>query len=151
MGDTFDDIFFRPVEFACERLTIAANLYNQCRLLLSRCQYEQIFVAVRSMQLLAVIDREEVIFVDLHSYAVKDGVGGRLIRLAWRFRRTNESLSDPAPIDLIHYDDMSRELHLRLVGEFKKALDLMMARADVSGCQSQGKKVLPFTHGPQGR
>jgi hypothetical protein len=149
VGKGLGDIFFRPQALASERLTIPAPLYNQCRLLLSRCQYKHIYVPVRSMQFQAVIDEEEVIFVDNHAYAVKDGEGGKLIRLAWKFRRDQdrESLTDPAPIDLIYYDDKARELHTRLIGEFKKALDIMEERSKACGCESRVTRILPFPGG----
>jgi hypothetical protein len=147
MDGNLSETFFRPEALACERLTIPAPLYNQCRLMLSRCQYEHIFVPVRSMQIQAVIDKEEVLFVDNLAYAVRDGEGGKLIRLAWRFRLEleRESLSEPAPIDLIYYDDKARELHTRLVGDFKHALDLLEARSKEKGCETRMKRVLSFT------
>ena len=146
MSENLSEVFFRPDEIACERLNIPAALYNQCRLMLSRCQYEHIFVPVRSMQFQAVIDPDEVIFVDNLAYAVRDGEGGKLIRLAWKFRHDTEreSLTEPAPIDLIYYDDDARELHTRLIGEFKKALDLLEERARKEGCQPKTRRVLPF-------
>ncbi|MGD8912968.1 MAG: hypothetical protein PVI97_03445 [Candidatus Thiodiazotropha sp.] len=146
MGGGLDEIFFRPEELAWERLTIPPTLYNQCRLMLTRCQYEHIFIPVRAMQFQAVIDEEEVIFIDNHAYAVRDGKGGKLIRLAWKFRRdqSREGLNEPAPIDLIYYDEKSRELHNRLVGEFMKALDEIEARSREKGCETHPVKVLPF-------
>ena len=146
MSESLSEVFFRPDEIACERLTIPAPLYNQCRLMLSRCEYEHIFVPVRTMQFQAVIDRDEVIFVDNLAYAVRDGEGGKLIRLAWKFRHDTEreSLTEPAPIDLIYYDDDARELHTRLIGEFKKSLDLLEERARKEGCQPKARRVLPF-------
>ncbi|MBT2987934.1 MAG: hypothetical protein KME65_03130 [Candidatus Thiodiazotropha sp. (ex Ctena orbiculata)] len=146
MSGSLSETFFRPDELACERLTIPSPLYNQCRLMLSRCQYEHIFIPIRTMQIQAVIDEVEVIFVDNQAYAVRDGEGGKLIRLAWKFRRDQErgSLTEPAPIDLIYYDDQARELHTRLIGDFKKALDVMEARFKENGCEARVKRVLPF-------
>ncbi|MBV2092137.1 MAG: hypothetical protein K1566_00120 [Candidatus Thiodiazotropha sp. (ex. Lucinisca nassula)] len=146
MGEKLSEIFFRPDELACERLTIPAPLYNQCRLILSRCQYEHVFIPVRSMQIQAVLDEEEVIFIDNQAYAVKDGQGGKLIRLAWKFRRDldRDNLTEPAPIDMIYYDEKARELHNRLIGEFKKAMDLLEERAKEHGCEPKVKRVLPF-------
>jgi hypothetical protein len=146
-GGGLSETFFRPDELAWERLTIPAALYNQCRLMLTRCQYEHLFIPVRSMQILAVIDEDEVIFVDNQAYAVKDGEGGKLIRLAWKFRRDLKrmNLTEPAPIDLIYYDDQARELHTRLVGEFKKSLDLLEARGKEQGCEPHVKRILPFS------
>jgi hypothetical protein len=138
--------FFRPAELARERIRIPAPLYNRCRLSLARCQYEHVFVPVRSMQLQAVIDEEEVIFVDNQAYAVRDGEGGRLIVLAWIFchDQARASLDAPAPIELACYKDDARELHSRLIGEFSKALDLLERRARGRGCEARAKKVLPF-------
>ncbi len=140
------EVFFRPEEVACERLTIPADLYNQCRLMLSRCRHENLFVPVRSMQIQAVIDKDEVIFVDNQAYAVRDGEGGKLIRLAWKFRHDHgrESLTEPAPILLVYYAEDARELHTRLIGEFKKALDLLQTRSRESGCKPRSRKILPF-------
>ncbi|MCG7921313.1 MAG: hypothetical protein N0C81_02095 [Candidatus Thiodiazotropha lotti] len=146
MGENLSELFFRPDELACERLTIPAPLYNQCRLILSRCQYEHVFVPVRTMQIQAVLDENEVIFIDNLAYAVKDGQGGKLIRLAWKFRRDldRDNLTEPAPIDMIYYDEKARELHNRLIGEFKKAMDLLEERAKEHGCEPKVKRVLPF-------
>lgn len=76
------ETFIRPDEIARERLSLPAALYNRCRLMLSRCQYEHIFVPARSMQMQAVLDEGEVIFVDNQAYALRDGEGDRLIMLA---------------------------------------------------------------------
>lgn len=140
------EVFFRPAEVARERLSLPAPLYNLCRLMLSRCAYEHIFVPVRSMQIQAVIDEREVIFVDNLAYAVQDGEGGKLIKLAWEFRHQErgEDLNSPAPIELIYFDQDARDLHGRLVGEFKKALDLLEKRQLEHGCEPRAKKVLPF-------
>lgn len=146
MSGSLSETFFRPDEVARERLTVPAPLYNHCRLMLSRCSYEHIFVPVRSMQFQAVIDEQEVIFVDNQAYAVRDGEGGKLIRLAWAFHHNQRGtdLTEPAMIELIHYDDEARALHARLVGEFAKALDIMERRYREHGCEARTKKVLSF-------
>jgi len=102
MSKPVSETFFRPDEVARERLSLPATLYNRCRLMLSRCEYEHIFVPVRTMQMQALIDQEEVIVVDNQAYAVRDGEGGRLIMLAWVFRHDQgrDDLNEPAPIEL---------------------------------------------------
>lgn len=147
MSKVVTETFFRPGEVARERISIPAPLFNRCRLLLSRCHYEHVFVPVRSMQVQSVIDRDEVIFVDTQAYAVRDGHGGRLIMLAWQFRRDQErgGLNEPASIELVYYRHDARELHNRLIGEFGKALDLMEQRSRDHGCEPRSKKVLPFS------
>lgn len=146
MSTVTTETFFRPDEIARERLSIPATLYNRCRLMLSRCEYEHIFVPIRTMQFQAVIDADEVIFVDNQAYAVREGHGGRIILLAWVFRRDQgrDNLNEPAPIELVYYHDSARDVHNRLIGEFTKALDLMEQRYKEHGCEPRSKKVLPF-------
>jgi len=146
LSKAVSETFFRPDEIARERLTIPAALYNRCRLFLTRCEYDHVFVPVRNMQMQVVIDEEEVIFVDNQAYAVRDGEGGRLIMLAWVFRydQPRDDLGEPAPIELVYYHGSARELHNRLIGEFGKALDLMEQRYREHGCEPRAKKILPF-------
>jgi hypothetical protein len=141
---TQSETFFRPKQLACERLTIPAALYNACRLTLSRCSNVHAFVPVRSMQIMAVIDRQEVIFVDSQDYAVQDGEGGKLICLAWEFRHGTgrDDLTEPAPIELLYYREDARQLHNRLVGEFAQALQLMAERLRDEDCEPRVSKVV---------
>lgn len=140
------EVFFLPDEFRRESVSISANLYNRCRLLLSRCQYEHIFVPIRSMQYLAVIDQEGIIFVDSQAYAVRGGEGGRMILLAWQFRPDlrPDSLTEPVSIDVVYYHPNALEVQRRLMGDFLKSLDILDARYKETGCEARAKKVLPF-------
>ena len=140
------ETFFRPPQLACERLTIPSALYNLCRLALSRGDGDCVFAPVRAMQIQAVIDRAEVIFVDGQDYAVQDGTGGRLICLAWVFRHEagRDSLMEPAPIELLYYREDARELHNRLIGEFGRALEACVERQQNASCERRPAKVLPF-------
>ena len=146
MTESHPEIFFRPGERACERLTIPAALYNQCRLALSRCRNEHVFVPVRSMQVMAVIDTDEVIFVDNMAYAVQDGAGGKLIFLAWSLAPSagRDDLSAPAPIQLRYYRDDARELHGRLVGEFGQELEALLERLQQQDCPPRSGRVVPL-------
>ncbi len=140
------ETFFRPNEIRSRQISIPAALYNRCRLFLSRCQYEHIFVPIRSMQYLAVIDEEEIIFVDSQAYAVSGDEGGRMILLAWRFRPDlrPDALNEPVPVDLVNYHPDLDEIQRRLVGEFDRSLDILEARHQETGCDPRAKKVLPF-------
>ncbi|MBT8065494.1 MAG: hypothetical protein HKP03_04425 [Xanthomonadales bacterium] len=146
MPGTLSETFFRPEQLACERLTIPAALYNRCRLVLGRCEGDHVFIPIRSMQILAVIGPEEVIFVDSQDYAVQDGQGGKLIFLSWAFRHEvgRDDLTDPAPIEMRYYREDARELHGRLVGEFRQALEGYAARAQETIHEPRAGKVLPF-------
>ena len=143
------EIFFRPEETARERVTLPAPLYNRCRLLLARCPRPHVFVPIRSMQYQAVIDSEEIIFVDNQGYAVRDGRGGRLIVLAWKVAlgSTRESLTEPVPIEIIYFGRETHDTHRRLMSEFPRALSQYEAKQhrDTGNCSTA--TVLPFTGG----
>jgi len=148
MGST-TEIFFRPEETSRERVTLPAPLYNRCRLLLARCPRPHVFVPIRSMQYQAVIDSEEIIFVDNQGYAVRDGRGGRLIVLAWKVTlgSPRESLTEPVPIEILYYGHETHDTHRRLMSEFPRALGLYEAKQhrDTGNCSTA--TVLPFTGG----
>ena len=138
------ETFFRPDEIERERITMPAALYNLCRLMLSRCNYTHMYVPVRSLQIQAIIDEEEVIFVDGQGYMVKDGEGGKVIKLSWLFHHDDrgDDLNAPAPIEMVLYAEDSRELHTRLITEFRLALEQIEERmAHVDGGKAT---VLPF-------
>ena len=141
------EIFFRPEETARERVTLPAPLYNRCRLLLARCARPHVFVPIRTMQYQAVIDSEEIIFVDNQGYAVRDGRGGRLIVLAWKVAlgSTRESLTEPVPIEILYYGNETHDTHRRLMSEFPRALSLYEERQqrESGGCQTA--TILPFS------
>ena len=145
MGST-TEIFFRPGETARERVTLPAPLYNRCRLLLARCTRPHVFVPIRSMQYQAVIDSEEIIFVDNLGYAVYDGRGGRLIVLAWQVLpdRPRESLAEPVPIEIVYYGSETHDTHRRLMSEFPKALSLYEEKQQRESGRFQTAAILPF-------
>ena len=146
-GRISTETFFRPAEMEREDLAIPASLFNRCRLLVSRWESEHVFVPIRSMQYQAVIDREEIIFVDNHGgYAHYEGEGGRLIVLAWEFRQQGgrDALDAPVPIALLSYSPDAREIHRRLMSEFPPALDRLEEKQRESGCEPKRKNVLPF-------
>jgi hypothetical protein len=146
MGSTIET-FFRPDEAARERVTLPAPLYNRCRLLLARCSRPHVFVPIRTMQYQAVIDTDEIIFVDNQSYAVRNGRGGRLIVLAWEVfdERTRESLSAPVPIEIVYYGRESHDTHRRLMSEFPQALTRHEAKQARNSGGDPTATVLPFT------
>lgn len=150
MSRPTSETFFLPEEVERHTVTIPAALHNRCRAMLSRCHYEHIFVPIRSMQYLGVIDEEEIVFVDSQAYAVRGGEGGRVILLAWQFRPDlrSDNLSEPVPIDVVYYDRSAAEIQKRLLGEFNKSLDILEARYRESGCEARVKRVLPFRTTP---
>ncbi|MGB0721719.1 MAG: hypothetical protein ACPGU7_04910 [Gammaproteobacteria bacterium] len=123
-------VFFRPPEVKREASSIHAGLFNRCRLLLGRSERDCVFVPIRSMQFLAVVSDDEVIFVDSQAYGVRDGEGGRMILLAWCIpgQAKRDALNEPVPIDVVHYAQGQGETQRRLMGDFLAAMDLMVER-----------------------
>lgn len=144
--DIITETFFRPDEVAREQVNLPAPLFNRCVLLLNHSSTNNVFIPVRAMQLQAVIDADEIIFVDSQGYAVKDGEGGRLIMLAWQVPMHNarDSLSEPVPIDVIYYANSNHDTHRRLMGELPKALDIHDARSKEHNDADKTATILPF-------
>jgi len=148
MGERFSrDVFFRPPAIMCQQSALPATIHNALHLVLSRASRSCVFVPIRSMQYQAVIERDEVIFVDSQGgYAHQNGVGGRLIRIAWRLlpQERRESLSDPVPCEVVYYFPDLRETQWRLVSEIQPALHLLLQRQrERSGFQLE-PRVIPF-------
>ena len=138
--------FFRPEEVRREQTTLAAEIYNHSRLLLSRSSTDCQFVPIRSMQYQAVITDDEIIFVDAQGYAVRDGEGGRIIVMAWETIKagTRDSLTEPVPINVVDYQHTPDDLRRRLLLEFDKAMNLMLERQLESAVPPQSMKVIPI-------
>lgn len=114
--------FFRAKVLGEEQRSLPANHYNAMRLLLDYSGRPCVFVPIRTMQYMAVIDHEEVIFVD--SQRKTD------IEFAWRHFRpqTRESLQDPVPYHLEYYQPRAQQSLLRVQGEFFQAVQTLSKR-----------------------
>ncbi len=62
--DYIPESFEREQALAQEESTLPADSYNLTRILLAASATRCVFVPIRSMQYLAVVDAEEIIFVD---------------------------------------------------------------------------------------
>lgn len=114
--------FHRGPELRREIRSLPAELYRKTKILFSRTDSGSLFVPIRCMQYLAVIDQEEIIFLD--------GQGPRNIEISWQNFRTQEREDLRAPIryDCIFYEDKGLLTMKRLQSEFFKALEDMEAR-----------------------
>ncbi|MBI5612999.1 MAG: hypothetical protein HY942_08035 [Gammaproteobacteria bacterium] len=116
-----EETFYRPDEVAREARTLPAATYNLARRLLGggAC----VFVPIRGMQVLAVLDAEEFIFVDRE--------GGRSIDIAWQRFRPGErtALAEPVPYEAVYYSATAAQTMPRLQSEFQKALAQLADRA----------------------
>jgi hypothetical protein len=140
------ETFFRAEEVGREQVNLPAPLFNRCVLLLNRSMTKNVFVPVRTMQYQAVIDSDEIIFVDNQGYAVQDGKGGRLIVIAWQvpMHKSRDSLNEPVPIEVVYYVHDDHNIHRRLIGEFPKALDRYENRLNENNNREKTAVILPF-------
>jgi len=140
------ETFFLPDEFERKQWSVPADIYNLYRSLLNKSSTGSVFVPIRSMQFLAVLDKNEIIFVDSLAYAVSDKQGGRIILISWRFSPNHDraSLTDVVPCDVIFYARKDTTAQLRLATEFKQAMGLMDQRFRDSDIPAEGARILPL-------
>lgn len=128
--------FYRedPVEVRPRHLP--AELYNLAHRLLVKSGESCLFVPIRSIQYLAVIDAEEIIFVDREAK--------HLVELAWRAFRPQDraGLADPVAYEIHLYIKKGQLILPRLQDEFFAALRQLEHRA-VVGKPSESS-ILPF-------
>ena len=108
--------FERGEEIGREGRQLPAEHYNKIRLLYSRAGGNPLFVPLRGMQYLAIIDSEEIVFVDsLHKSQVA---------IAWTdFRPQGRSrLDDAVPYVARYYSPDTLQIMPRLQSEFLVAL-----------------------------
>lgn len=145
------ETFFRPDQPCVRELTtLPADIHHGLQRLLTRDGGPCLFLPLRAMQYQAVIDREEVVFVDAHGgYAHQDGVGGRLIRIAWRpLGGPRDSLTEPVPCEVLHYFGGLKEIQWRLIGETRAALRLALERQRRSRPGALPPRVIPLRRPP---
>ena len=140
------ETFFRPPEKSREQVNLPAPVFNRCVLLLNHSNTKNVFVPIRPMQLQAIIDESEIIFVDSQGYAVQDGQGGRLIVVAWKvsLHGNRDSLNEPVPIEVAYYGNENHNTHRRLMSEFPRSLDACEARIKADDEAEKTATVLPF-------
>lgn len=138
------ETFFLPNEVARKNWQVPAEIYNLYHSLQTRSQTGHVFVPIRSMQFMGVMDRDEIVFVDSQSYAVSENEGGRLILVAWQFAgsRDRDSLSDPVSCEVVFYEKNNDEIQLRLVAEFRQALAQLDQRYRDTQLPEKGARIL---------
>ncbi len=129
------ETFYRPdTPLDREDHTLPAPLYHLLRRLLQHSGESCVFIPIRTLQYLAVMDVAEVIFVDSHNRPY--------IELAWqRFRpQTRSGLDEPVAYEVVYYLDKGRQTMHRLSQEFHLALQALDARQ----VQDEEAVVLPL-------
>lgn len=130
-----EESFFRGDEIGRTPSSLPAHIYNLAHLLIQRSDSGHVFVPIRSMQYLAVLDGEEYIFVDReHPHDVE---------LAWRDFRSSArtDLNQPVPFEVVYYLEQGHRTMLRLHSEFAHALDQFAGKQPHS---SEPAKVIPL-------
>lgn len=138
------ETFFLPDEVGREASSVPADIYNLARTLLGRSEFSCVFVPIRSLQYLGVITENEIVFVDSQAYACNGNEGGRLIVTVWQFRSTHGrgSLSEPVDCDVVFYAPDSEEVQVRLIGDFREALELLDERYREGALPPDGARIL---------
>lgn len=100
---------------------LPADYYRKLLILFSRSDSENLFIPIRNIQYLAVVTRDEVVFID--------GQDRRRIESSWsNFRHESEVLDDPVSYDCVVFEEKGAGMLTRLQGEFLKALELVESR-----------------------
>ena len=113
---------YRDQELGNDPRQLPAETYNIARILLGQCGAKHLFVPIRSMQYLAIVDSEEIVFVDsLHKSQVA---------IAWTdFRPQGRSrLDDAVPYVARYYSPDTLQIMPRLQSEFLVALQQLRDR-----------------------
>ncbi len=144
MTNTVTETFFLPNEVDRKDWLVPSGIYNLYHSLQVRCETGHVFVPIRTLQFMAVLDKNEIVFVDSQSYATSKNEGGRLILIAWKFpiSHDRDALTDPMPCEVVFYEKKSSDLQLRLVSEFRQAMELIDQRYRDKKIPSKGAKIL---------
>lgn len=118
---------FRDQAIHRETRSLPAETYNLARRLQARSPSGVAFIPIRSMQVLAILDRDEFVFLDSQhkTWAM----------VAWqRFRADErEALDEPVSFQAVCYEADGLEAMKRLPREFHQALLALAAKDKVDG------------------
>ncbi len=118
------ETFYRGEAIGVLKKSLPAYIYNAISVLLNSSDRDCVFVPIRSMQYMAVIDKEEVIFVDAIS-------ARHSIEFSWRefHRQTRTSLSQPVNYSLVYYDKKALQTMKQVQAEFDKAVQALYSKS----------------------
>ena len=117
---------YRDQPLARESRHLPAATYNLAHGLLAR-NAGTLFVPIRGMQFLAIVDAEEIVFVD--------HLSKHRVEIAWQgFRpQARVALDEAVPYEAVYYCADSGKVMRRLLAEFPKALALLAGREHLDG------------------
>lgn len=136
-----DITVYRDKMLAEELRQLPAEAYNTAHTLLARQPEGCVFVPIRSMQYLAIIDAAEIVFVDSDH---KDQVA-----IAWTdfHPQQRSSLQDAVPYSARYYRADGKAIMQRLQAEFLNALRALRDRQPAS----PGAKIIKLSSRPDKR
>ncbi|MDH5516659.1 MAG: hypothetical protein OEY36_02415 [Gammaproteobacteria bacterium] len=139
--------FFTPNEYSRQSSRMLATTYNLAHVLLNRSQSSHVFVPIRSLQYLAIIEKQAFWFVDSLAYAVRGDEGGRLIRVSWHptvVASERQALTQHMDYDIVFYGEDMSAVHNRLNNEFYQSMLQLDQRHRESLPSSQNISILPL-------
>ncbi|MEE9342226.1 MAG: hypothetical protein V3V12_01175 [Gammaproteobacteria bacterium] len=141
---TTTETFFLPAEVERKLWSVPANIYNLYYSLRQRSPTSHVFVPIRSLQFMAVLDTNEIVFVDSLSYAYSKDEGGRLILISWKFPESHDrdGLTEPVSCEVIFYEKKNSDLQLRLINEFRQSMEALDQHYRDKKLPAQGAKIL---------
>lgn len=118
---------YRDPEINRELRQLPAATYNLAHTLLARCVTGNLFIPIRSMQYLAIMDTEELVFLD--------GERKCWIDIAWRrfHPQSRTSLDEPVEYEAIYYSSEAEKMMSRLQAEFPRALQELAKKSRLEG------------------
>lgn len=134
-----EETFYRTDELRRQTSAMPGATYNLAHQLVAHSPQGCVFVPIRSMQYLAVLDLQEFIFIDSQ--------GDRRIELAWQsfHPQTRTALDEPVPFDLIYYRSQGEATMRWLPGEFYKSMMQLSERQ--SHGTPRAAKIIPLNKG----
>jgi hypothetical protein len=129
---------YREAPILRESRHLPGAVYNLAHLLLARAGKTCVFVPIRGMQYLAVIDHEEIVFVDRE-------LPGQ-VQLAWQnfHRQERNALDQRVEFEVAFYTRESLPVMSRLMSEFPRAMQAMAGKERIETPAA----VLPFARKP---
>ena len=118
---------YRDPEIYRETRHLPADIYNLTITLLTRCPTGHLFVPIRAMQYMAIVDSNEFVFVD--------GERKCWIDIAWcNFQREDrDALNQPVVYDVVYYRENMSAIMVRLQREFPLALKSLVNKVKLDG------------------
>lgn len=117
---------YRDIEIKRESRQLPATTYNLALTLLARSS-GNLFIPIRAMQYLAILDKEELIFLD--------GERKCWIDIAWRnfHPQSRVSLDDPVEYEAFYYSVGAENIMSRLQAELPRALQELAKKSRLDG------------------